>query len=304
MDLQKIKVAKDLKRIAINYYLLKEITKEESDRFCQFINAAADCFLTKPYTHNDCKVIPFPTSYTGPEILKAPEKETSKQPAQSHKIYAPYGKPLPEGVHDFRQTLQRDGLVLIYYEMRTNIEGNFFNVLWAKSNSNSIPKRRLTAWSGLIREEEIPYVFPMDGENLYYGYEKDYSFCYSVGVAPDNILKGPVQDFYDYVESLKAADFKNNFDYVFNFAAEKRDRYIKKNKELISLKLPPRVINPLNERDIYKKKDLLKISIQELQKIRNLRASTIDETITILKAAGITLQEKPAESKTNYGRDL
>jgi len=242
-------------------------------------------------------VITFPTSYTGekePITDYEKAKQTAKQAARSE-IYAPYGEPLPEGVHDFRQSLQRDGLVLIYYEMRTSREGNFFNVLWAQSNSNSEPKRRLTEWSGPVREEEIPYVLPLDSEKTY-NYHTSFDFVYSVGVAPDNILKGPLQEFYIYIESLKAAVFKNNFDYVFNFAAEKRNRYTEKNKELISLKLPPRILHALNERDIHTKKDLLKISIQELRKIRNLGAATVEETIAALEAAGIKLQEE----KENY----
>jgi len=297
MDMEKIRVRQDLSRMVMNYCLRGSITEDQSTRICNYIDSAiGGGNLPQPYiSKKGGAVIPFPTSYTGekePTSDYERAEQTAKLAARSE-IYAPYGEPLPEGVHDFRQSLQRDGLVLIYYEMRTSREGNFFNVLWAKSNSEQ--KCRNTEWSGPVREEEIPYVLPLDSEKDY-NYHTSFSFVYSVGVAPDNILKGPLQEFYNYIESLKAAGFKNNFDYVFNFTAEKRNRYIEKNRELINLKLPARTLHALNERGIHTKKDLQKISIQELRKVRNLGPATVEETITALEAAGIKLQEE----KENY----
>ena len=303
MDLHKIRVRQDLERMVINYRIMGDITEDQCARICDYIdNTIGGGALSQPIKPK-LSVIPFPTTYTGekePTSDVERAKQTARQAARSE-IYAPYGESLPEGVHDFRQSLQRDGLVLIYYEMRTSREGNFFNVLWAQSNSNSEPKRRLTEWSGPVREEEIPYVLPLDSERSW-NYHTEYSFVYSVGIAADNILKGPLQEFYNYVESLKAAGFKNNFDYVFNFAAEKRNRYMEKNKELVSLKLPPRTLHALNERDIHTKKDLQKLSVQELRAMRNLGVSTVEETITVLKQAGITLQEEKKEPEENYGQ--
>ena len=299
MDMEKIQVRQDLSRMVMNYVVRGSITEDQSARICDYIDSAiGGGNLPQPYiSKKGRRIIPFPTSYAGekePTTDCERAEETAKL-AERSEIYAPYGEPLPEGVHDFRQSLQRDGLVLIYYEMRTSREGNFFNVLWAQSNSNREPKRRHTEWSGPVREEEIPYVLPLDRENAY-NYHTSFSFAYSVGVAPDNILKGPLQGFFDYIESLKATGFKNNFDYVFNFAAEKRNRYLEKNRELISLKLPKRTLHALNEKDIHTKKDLQEMSIQELRKIRNLGAATVEETIAALEAAGITLQEE----KENY----
>ena len=291
MDLQKIRVRKDLERMVINYFLRGEITEDQSARICDFIdNAIGGGDYPQPCHNKGRAVIPFPTSYTGPGQKEDPEakaERTARERALSE-IYAPYGDPLPEGVQDFRETLQRDGLVLICYQKLTSREGAFFNVLWAQSNNAN--RRRLTEWSGAVREEDIPYVLPLDAEYSH-SYHEKLQEIYTVRVAPETILIGPLSDFYVYIQSLKDANLKNNFDYVFNFTAEKRNRFLTKNKELIDLKLSMRVINPLNDRGIHTVKELQKITVHELRKIRSLGETSVNETVSLLKKAGITLQE-------------
>jgi hypothetical protein len=95
-----------------------------------------------PKPRREGNIIIFPTTYAG-RGAKRPEPEPEKPPV----IEAPYGSPLPEGYTDYREALQRDGLILILWEKLTSEEGAFYNVLWAKSL-----EKRLTRWSGYIRE--------------------------------------------------------------------------------------------------------------------------------------------------------
>jgi len=130
MDMEKIQVRQDLSRMVMNYVVRGSITEDQSARICNYIDSTigGGDFEQTYRSKKGGAVIPFPTSYAGEKepVLSDYERaeQTAKLAAQSE-IYAPYGEPLPEGVHDFRQTLQRDGLVLIYYEMRTSREGNF-----------------------------------------------------------------------------------------------------------------------------------------------------------------------------------
>jgi hypothetical protein len=309
MDLQKIRVRQDLQRMVLNYFVIKDITEDQSARICDYIDRiiGGGEFPQPGRQARGGAVIPFPTAYTGqqnntatPERVREEREEREEREAGARKarealaeIYAPYGEPLPEGVEDFRQALQRDGLILIRYEKRTSKEGSFFNVLWARS---VIP--RLTAWSGNIREEDIPHALPLDVEYSHYFHEET-TLSHAVIVAPDNVLSGPLSDFTAYVQSLKKSGLKNNFDYSYHFAAEKRERYLQRNAELITLKLSPRIIGKLNERDIYGIKKLKKITVQELRGIKSIGEQTVSETLAILKAAGITLQEEKAECEEN-----
>ena len=137
---------------------------------------------------------------------------------------------------------------------------------------------------------------PLDAIEDNYKKHDNPKTVYTVNVAPDNALNGPVADFFAYVQSLKDAGMKNNFDYDFIFAAEKRNRFLTRNKELVGLKIPARAISSLDEREIHTIKDLQRLSVQDLRKIKHLGPVTVNDTIAILKKAGITLQEE----KENY----
>jgi len=304
MDLEKIRVKKDLERMVINYRITGDITEEQSEKICNFIDGTiGGGNYPKPGRGEYKSIIQFPTKYT------TPKKETNKdegiddhvneKPAElkDRVINAPYGEALPIEIPDYREALQRDGLLLIRWEKRTSNEGTFYNVLWARS---VIP--RYTEWSGTIRPESMPYALPLDVDYGHYFHEKT-RLVYAVQVAPENVLHGNIAEFTAYVESLKKAEMKDasgkpiNFDYVFNFAAEKRERWLQRNRELVDIKLSARVINALNERQIFTLKQLKKLSIQELQKVRNIGKQTVIETLALLQQAGITLQEEPAELK-------
>jgi hypothetical protein len=297
MDVKKISIRQDLQRMVINYFLRGDITEDQSAKLCDFIdNTIGGGNFPQPYRNKQGRaVIPFPTTYTGPEASADKKPEQEEPRVKSPEIYAPYGETLPEGIEDFREVLQRDGLVLICYQKLINREGTFFDVLWAQSGT----RIRCTNWSGAIREECIPYVMPLDGIEDNYKYRDFYKTLktvYTVNVAPENALNGPLPGFFAYVQSLKDAGIKNDFDYNFIFAAEKRNRFLTRNKELVDLKIPARVLNSLDEREIHTLKDLQRLSIQELRKIKYLGQGIVNDTIAILKKAGITLQEE----KENY----
>jgi hypothetical protein len=292
MDMKKISIRKDLQRMVINYYLMGGITEDISAQLCELIdNTIGGDDFPRIGELKGRNVIPFPTSYTGPE--ETTEKKTVPE------IYAPYDEALPEGIEDFREILQRDGLVLICYQKLASREGTFFDVLWAQSGT----RIRCTNWSGAIREECLPYVMPLDGIEDNYKYDdfrKSLKTVYTVNVAPENVLNGPMTVFSAYVQSLKDAGMKNDFDYIFIFAAEKRNRFLTRNKELVDLKIPVRVLSSLDKGEIHTLNDLQRLSIQELRKIRHLSPKMANDTIAILKKAGITLQDE----KENYKENL
>ena len=298
MDNKKIRVRQDLERMVINYFLRGDITEDQSSRICDFIdNAIGGGYLPEPYRGDKQggAVITFPTTYTGPK--ESADKKQEEEEKEAPEIYAPYGDAVPEGIEDFREALQRDGLVLICYQKKTSHEGIFFDVLWAQSGSRT----RNTSWSGAVREEDIPYVLPMDTDYdyKYREWHESLETIYTVNVAPENALKGSFSDYLAYVQSLKDAGMKNDFDYVYVFTAEKRNRFLERNKELVKLKIPSRVLTQLDEREIHTLKDLQGVSIQELQKIKGLGPIIINDTITILKKSGITLKETKEEIGTN-----
>jgi hypothetical protein len=295
MDLQKIRVRQDLERMVINYFLRGDISETQSADICNYIDSAIGGGNFPKPDQRRAAVITFPGTYTGRgEAPEETPEETAETEAgeETPEIYAPYGEPLPDGVKDFRRALQRDGLALILWEKLTSKEGLFYDILWAKATG----PRRLTEWSGAVREEDIPYVMPLDIGYSRHDHER-MTPRYTVRVAPENVLEGTVSDFSAYVQSLKAAGIRNgagekiNFDYVFNFAAEKRERYLQRNRELTALKLSARVIGALNDRQIYNVKELKKITVQELRAIRKISGQTITETLALLKQAGITLRE-------------
>jgi hypothetical protein len=273
MDLQKIRIRQDLERMVINYRITGDITDEQSEAICNFIDTQiGGGEFSQPGTVGR-RIIPFP----GSDIVnKSKEKE-------------------PDDIPDLREALQRDGLLLIRWEKRTSCEGSFYNVLWMHT---IIP--RYTEWSGAVRLESIPYVLPLDVDYSDY-FHKETRLLYAVQVAPENVLHGTTTEFTAYVQSLKDAGMKDasgkqiNFDYVYNFTVEKRERWLQRNRELVDLKLSTRIINALNDMEIYTVKQLKNITVRKLQEARNIGKQTVIETLALLQQEGITLQEEAAE---------
>jgi hypothetical protein len=226
----------------------------------------------------------FPGNWQG---LKTSHGEMKAAPAEPSVFSAPYGEAMPEGVADFREALQRDGLILIKWEKYDLKEGVFFNVLWAKSNGN----RRLTQWSGAVREEELPYTSPADYDRFDYCLH-DKNPVYIVNVAPEAVLAGPPQEYLDYIQFLKDYGLKIDFDYNFNWALEKRKNYLQKYSELIALQLPPRALKIFTDAGITRAKEIAAIPLNKLRNIPTLGAQTIQDTIDALKKHNIILQEE------------
>ena len=286
MNKQKLRVRQDLERMVVNYRIRGDITEDQCGSICRHIDSIIGGGEWRRPVKCPGAVIQFPGSYAGAERSK-PEIEKPLE------IYSPYGEPMPEGFRDFREALQRDGLILISYDARSSREGTLYNALWARSNNNS-NRCRYTEWSGLAREEEVPYVLPLDGIRNDYNYRDILSgmkMKYIVNVAPANVLEGPIQDFFDYVESLKAAGMKNDFEYIYNFGAEKRNRFLARNKELIDIQLPTRMLTKLDDRGVHTLKDLQALSAKDLEKLPNIGPSVIKDTLAALKKAGLTLRD-------------
>jgi hypothetical protein len=272
--------------MVINYFLMGKISKEQSNRIANYVDDVIGGGYF-PKLGSKSKMIVFPTTYTGPaKYLEDFENEKEEELAKGAVIEAPYGSPLPDCYPDFRVTLQRNGLLLILWEKRIGKEGTFYNVLWAKSCG----KRRYTAWSGNIREEEIPYVMPNDNTDYSYKSPK-LKTVYTVKVAPEGVLHGPISELPTYVQSLKDFGIKVDFEYNFNFAAEKKTRFLEKNKELIAINISSRVLTVLNDMEIFTVKALQKITVEKLRSIKGLGNATIQEFLSALEKQNIFLQE-------------
>jgi hypothetical protein len=282
MDLQKIQIRQDLERMVLNYFLNGKIEKNISERLIGCIHETIGGGEL-PAFNSDCKLYLFPGA-----CEDTARQVTSKAAAPDpYDIEAPYGTGLPAGVQDFRPLLQRDGLILICWKKYISKEGSFFNVLWAKSSGG----KRNTRWSGRVREEEIPYTMPDDAEYRFI-YHEECKEVYTVSVAPDHVLHGPISDLPKYIQSLKDFGLTVNFDYNFIFGAEKRNRFLEKNKELIPLKLPPRILNAFNDMEIFTIEGLQNLTVKKLQSIKGVGSTTILETLSILEKQGIILQEE------------
>jgi hypothetical protein len=102
----------------------------------------------------------------------------------------------------------------------------------------------------------MPYVMPDDGVRLGRFVKRDLKHACTVKVVPDGVLHGQYSEYLEYVQSLKSLGLKVDFDYDFIFLVEKRNRFLDKNKELIALAIPSRVLNILDEIGIHTVKEL------------------------------------------------
>ena len=114
MDLQKIRVRQDLKRMVINYYLRGEITEDQSTCICDYIDSSiGGGFLPKETGRT---VIPFPVSaeinptVTGTPALKhAPEEPRFSEWYENFK---------DSGFRDYKYTGRR--ILWVLYDLRIN----------------------------------------------------------------------------------------------------------------------------------------------------------------------------------------
>jgi DNA-directed RNA polymerase alpha subunit len=132
---------------------------------------------------------------------------------------------------------------------------------------------------------------PLDNEDLNL-YSADPKLSYTVNVAPDSVLNGAFSEFPAYVLSLKDMGIKNNFDYEFNPTLEKRNRYLKKYKDIVNLNLPPRALKVFTDAGITTVKEIQDIPIRKLRTIPNLGERTVQELIAALGKNNIKLQEE------------
>jgi hypothetical protein len=294
-NLRKISVKQDLKRMVVNYFLMEGITENQCDSICNYIDKIiGGVNLPEPVQVRGCYVIPFPTTYTGQPKTSADIKQETKPPEPEPKkskptYYAPYGTPLPEGIKDIREALQRDGLALICYQIFQHGEGFFYNVLWAQSCV--LKHTRRAYWSGAVSQDDIYSAMPcVIHRNTWL--PKGAVLLYTVCIAPEGILDKPYPEYSAYIQSLKDAGMKNDFDYLFNAREQEHRRFIIKNKELAELNLSMRVIGVLDREGIHTIEGLKKLTVQKLRGLQSIGELHTTETVAILRQAGITLKEK------------
>ena len=309
MDMEKIRVRQDLERMVINYFLRGDISEEQSAQICDHIdNTIGGGFLPQPYQVKDCIVLPFPTSYTGPEIAVETVKETTKKAEEikpprkiANIISALPGENIPSEFKDLRPFLQRDGLILLSWARWEDKEdkenGLEIRVNWISSTGKL--RKFCGHWTNVSTDENLSDVIPdRKGDPYYqegrwfYGYYSDY---YGDGYVADNVfLCAPELTALTrphFINKLKETGINIDFDYIFNLTEEKKKQFYLENKEFIDLGFPPYIIQALNE---WGKpvKELQDITIDDFRSLRGYGEGKISEVITYFKKAGITLQEK------------
>ena len=286
MDLKKIRVRQDLERMVTNYFLMGEIGEKETGEIIDFIDRAIGGGAPpKPCVER--KIIIFPTAYAGRRPEAPPEKARDyKKPAV---IEAPYGVPLPEGRPDFREALQRDGLVLVKWEKRVSGKGAFYSVQWAKSRGEN----RRKYWSRSMPEDEVPYAAPC-GCSRGFSYSHNYGDpCeYTVEVAPGDVMNGPFSEYHKYVQGLKSLGLKADFDHDFDLTTETRNRFLEKNKELLGLGIPSRALNALNYMGVFTVRELEKVTVEKLRSAKGFGDKTIQEFLGALEKKNIFLRKE------------
>ena len=168
---------------------------------------------------NSAKIIPFPGSFNNAatdKLFDPRRKEFTSSPVQA----AP-GKPLPTGFFDYRPHLQRDGLILLAWDMRTTEMGELYTAYWVTSTgitryyaSKPLPSGDFT----FARPNHKSYAAE-DGIEFYGQEAPDYL----VHVAPELMMSNPrhVEQRQIHVEKLKLQGSKVDFNYKFLLKTEK-----------------------------------------------------------------------------------
>jgi len=170
-------------------------------------------------TGSRSNIIPFPTSR--PAAACGPEISRTRQPLASLPYLAAPGSILPPGIPDFREALQRDGLILLGWDKRFTDKGERYTAYWV--TSIGIPRfyasrPLLLADFPLANPDHKSYAAE-DGIE-FYGQEAP---AYIIHIAPDLMMSNPRHRELRaaHIETLKNLGSKVNFNYKYLLKTEK-----------------------------------------------------------------------------------
>jgi len=170
---------------------------------------------------NLSNIIPFPKTYS--HVNRHPELSVPKEEHASLSLFlAVPGKSLPAAIPDYRSSLQRDGLILLAWDMRKTEEGFRFTAYWV--TSTGIP--RFYA-SRSLSSEDFSSAIP---DRKSYAAEDGIEFygqkspVYIVHVAPELMKSNPRHDELRavHISALKHQGSEVDFCYRYLLKNEKK----------------------------------------------------------------------------------
>jgi hypothetical protein len=236
MNLEKIQVRQDLKRMVLNYVLMGKITEDHADRITIFIDNVIGGGELGEVTPSGAKVYNFPGTWQGKE---QPEYQPPPKPQKETKVFRVMpDEPFPEiGESDFRKTLRRDGLILHGWERWKDFKyvecgvrkylGNAYRVHWIASAGKHFHYQ-----SGIVLEEEIYNAMPFGRGNNWGSITTNKPFRQGTGELlqdaedPDNIVYTlpygmKSSEIGDYIEKYKDRGISGNLDAVYRLKNQK-----------------------------------------------------------------------------------
>jgi hypothetical protein len=163
-------------------------------------------------TYCSSNIISFPGTYL---------QKTSGFPVLKPLIAKP-GMPVPPETRDYRPVLQRDGLILLAWDMRTTENGELYSAYWV--TSTGIPRYYA---SKPLQKQDFPYARPAhksyaaeDGIE-FYGQE---SPAFIVHVAPELMMSNPrhAELRSVHISLLKHLGSNVDFNYKYLLKTEKK----------------------------------------------------------------------------------
>ena len=175
--------------------------------------------VQKNYYHHGTgrpKIIPFPgTGYKPPEYTKPKFSE----PAMEY--MAMPGMPLSPDIHDYRQSLQRDGLILLGWDKRDTEAGERFTAYWVTSTGTArfYASKQYESFNFPMAQPDHKSYAAEDGIE-FYGQDAP---AYIVHTAPELMMSNPRHGELrtSHISKLKQQGISVDFMYKYLLTYEK-----------------------------------------------------------------------------------
>ena len=174
------------------------------------------------------KIIPFPVPAEAATRSNSPRGRFIFSP-----ILALPGKPLPQSIPDYRPFLQRDGLILLAWDMRMTEMGERFTAYWitSKGVSRFYASKPLSSDDFAFARPDRKSYAAEDGIEFYGQPYPDYLVHIAPELMKSNPWHGDLRQIH--IEKLKLLGSDVDFDYKYLLKTEKNRnlRYKKPNGE-------------------------------------------------------------------------
>ena len=168
------------------------------------------------------KIIPFPgsglfTNNSGMGVSRTSQRQRSLPSP----ILAMPGEPLVESINDYRPHLQRDGLILLAWDMRLTEKGERYTAYWVTSTGicRYYASKLLSSESFSFAKPDHKSYAAEDGIEFYGQLAPDYL----IHVAPELMMSNPRHSELRlaHIDKLKFLGSNVNFDYKFLLKTQK-----------------------------------------------------------------------------------